>query len=80
MCDAFAAGFILSQLVKRSAECWDITEFGLDFGAWVSGKKICGPGARSALPTASDVDEQLGKQPKDVKETLQSLLLPFGGA
>ena len=42
----------------------------LDFGSWVGGKKVEGPGARSALPQASQVDEKLG--PKEVEESLSS--------
>lgn len=75
--DAFIGGFILAQLVKCS-DVSNTTQFGLEFGAWVAAKKLEGPGARSALPVASDVDEQLGKKASTVRETLSKILFPFG--
>lgn len=72
--DAFIGGFLLSRFVH---EYKDSMQSGLEFGCWVSGRKVQGYGARSALPSATDVDEILGKTPTDVQTSLRKLLSPF---
>ena len=57
----------------------DSTDFTLQFGAWVGGRKLEGPGARSALPTGNDVDCRLGSDETAVKAELAKVLFPFNG-
>lgn len=73
--DAFIGGYILTQLLTQSPK--DSIRFGLEFGAWVGGKKLSGPGARSALPTGSDVDTELGQTTEEIQDRLQEILRPF---
>lgn len=73
--DAFIGGYILTQLL--SSPPVDPIQFGLEFGAWVGGKKLAGPGARSALPTGSEVDNELGRTTGEVQERLQAVLRLF---
>jgi hypothetical protein len=49
----------------------------LEFGSWVAGRKLLGPGARSALPKGSDVDEILGTNYTEIKSKLKETLSPF---
>lgn len=74
--DAFIGAYILTQLMSKPPA--DPVQFGLKFGAWVGGKKLGGPGARSALPTGIDVDTELGDTTEQVQSRLQELLQPFG--
>lgn len=81
--DAFIGGYLMVQLqsLSRVAEHRDDQDdhiqFGLQFGAWVGGGKLSGPGARSALPSGSDVDKCLGKDEKLVRQNLDNMLYPF---
>ena len=70
--DAFMGGYLMVARTSGSVQ------LALDFGSWVGGKKVEGPGARSALPRASQVDEQLGCTPKEVEENLKQLVGSFG--
>jgi sugar/nucleoside kinase (ribokinase family) len=72
--DAFIGGYILTQLLSTTH---DYPMFALEFGAWVGGKKLSGPGARSALPKGCEVDAQLGLTPGEVQSRLRKLLRPF---
>jgi sugar/nucleoside kinase (ribokinase family) len=75
--DAFIGGYILAQLLSTAH---DYPMFGLEFGSWVGGKKLSGPGARSALPRGCEVDAQLGRTPGEVQGRLGKLLRPFAHA
>jgi sugar/nucleoside kinase (ribokinase family) len=71
--DAFIGGYLLSSLVYS-----DKPQMALNFGAWVGGRKLGGPGARSTLPKSVDVDELLGQTPVEVEQHLQEVLGSFG--
>lgn len=73
--DAFIGGYILTQLLSKTID--DPIQFGLEFGAWVGGKKLSGPGARSALPKGCEVDDQLGRTTEEIQGRLGKLLRPF---
>jgi len=73
--DAFIGGYILTQYLSNPTK--DPIQFGLEFGAWVGGKKLGGAGARSALPTGSTVDSELGRTTGQVQDRLQEVLRPF---
>ena len=74
--DAFIGGYILAQLIP--GDCKDLLQTSLDFGCWVGGRKLEGPGARSALPKAADVDIGLGTDFSRVQKALKEILTPFG--
>ena len=73
--DAFIGGYILTHLLSNTLD--DPIQFGLEFGAWVGGKKLSGPGARSALPKGCEVDNQLGRTIEEIQGRLGMLLRPF---
>ena len=73
--DAFIGGYIVMKLCDTGFQ--DVMQSALDFGSWVAGRKLGGPGARSALPKSSDVDEVLGTSPEQVQASLRKTLLPF---
>jgi len=73
--DAFIGGYLLASLAAPGG-CRP--QLALNFGAWVGGRKLGGPGARSALPRAFEVDELLGRTPSDVDQSLQGMLGSFG--
>jgi sugar/nucleoside kinase (ribokinase family) len=75
--DAFIGGYILTQLVPDISN--DFIQASLEFGCWVGGRKLEGPGARSALPKAKDVDTMLGIDAAEIERSLGELLTPFGG-
>ncbi len=67
--DCFIAGFILSSVLWKAAtdyhnhisnEQFSIEDVSLMMGSWVAGKKIGGLGTRASLPTAKDLDIELG--------------------
>ena len=72
--DAFIGGYLLAQ---HATEVIDPIRFGLEFGAWVAGRKLEGPGSRSALPKGTDVDDVLGRLPQEVERALHQKLTPF---
>lgn len=73
--DAYVGGY-LSAL--KFAEAPSVI-LALNFGAWVAGKKLDGPGAQSALPSGSQqVDEQLGRSSQEVQRSLERTLRQFG--
>jgi hypothetical protein len=70
--DAFVGGYLLARIVLglQYVSC-------LRFACWVGGRKVQGVGARSALPTAVDVDEVLGRTTPEVETSLVKLLSSF---
>lgn len=72
--DSFIGGFLLMRYV--TAHRYPMTTC-LQFGGWVGGRKLQGFGARSALPTAIDVDSDLGTTPEKIICSLRKLLSPF---
>lgn len=73
--DAFIAGFIAGRVASNSALP---TDFAMKLGAWVGGRKVEGPGARSALPASNQVDEQLGSSLDEAYSSLCRLVRGFG--
>ena len=55
--------------ISDDALC-NLTMFRLRFASWVAGRKLGGPGAQGALPSAKDVDECLGVTYASVQEKL----------
>jgi sugar/nucleoside kinase (ribokinase family) len=78
--DAFIGGYILAQLIPGNSKSnfKDPLQTSLEFGCWVGGRKLQGPGARSALPKAADVDILLGTDVSLVQNALKDILTPFG--
>ena len=52
----------------------NLTMFRLRFASWVARRKLGGPGAQGALPSAKDVDECLGVTYASVQEKLALLV------
>ena len=52
----------------------NLTMFRLRFASWVAGRKLGGPGAQGALPSAKDVDDCLGVTYASVQEKLTVLV------
>ena len=71
--DAFIAGYLLCKLLYPGA-----SQLALQFGSWVAGQKLGGPGAQSALPKGIDVDKMLGRTREEIQRSLQTLIGPFG--
>ena len=46
-------------------------------GSWVGGRKLEGPGARSALPTGAVLNSELGNTLEEIMATLQTKLSSF---
>ncbi|CAB9510183.1 Ketohexokinase [Seminavis robusta] len=74
--DAFIGGYLLSRILLGPD---DPPQFALHLGAWVAGKKLGGPGAQSALPTARDVSNELGNTVEEMQSALHNLIGHFGG-
>jgi len=74
--DSFIGGFLLLRFVTSTTFRHSMTTC-LQFGSWVGGRKLQGFGARGALPTATDVDTDLGTTNKAVAESLTKRLSPF---
>jgi sugar/nucleoside kinase (ribokinase family) len=70
--DAFIAGFLAARVADYP------TEFSMKLGAWVSGRKVEGPGARSSLPNPNHVHEALGRSLQEADESLTRLVGDFG--
>ena len=75
--DSFIGAFLLSSLFFPEVE--NPIQFGLQFGAWVAGRKLEGPGSRTTLPKGTDVDSSLGKDIASVKSSLERIVTPFNG-
>ena len=73
--DAFCGGFIVARVACGGSE--ETTQFCMDFGSWVAGKKLEGPGARMALPSGTDVDNSLGDNFLKMRDALQEKLNSF---
>eukprot|EP00934_Nitzschia_sp_Nitz4_P008782 Nitzschia sp. Nitz4//scaffold20_size174350//27134//28802//NITZ4_002083-RA/size174350-augustus-gene-0.44-mRNA-1//-1//CDS//3329541752//8772//frame0 len=70
--DAFIGGYLLTTILPHPD-----TMLSLRFGSWVAGRKVSGPGARTALPTGAEVDDLLGKDMKTVNSKLSQVLSNF---
>jgi sugar/nucleoside kinase (ribokinase family) len=70
--DAYIAGFLAARVANFP------TDFSMKLGAWVSGRKVEGHGARSSLPTSRHVDEALGVHFQEAAESLSRLVGDFG--
>jgi sugar/nucleoside kinase (ribokinase family) len=70
--DAFIGAFLMARLLplEHLQTC-------LAMGSWVGGRKVSGPGARTALPRAAHVDEVLGLDREQVQQSLSKLVGPF---
>lgn len=81
--DAFIGGYILmSNMAFKEGEGESIgskVQLALEIGSFVGGRKVGGPGARTALPTGRDFD-LLGSSAVDVKGSLRNLLGSFDNA
>jgi sugar/nucleoside kinase (ribokinase family) len=71
--DAFFGAFLLAKL---HSELKHKPRLALSFASWVAGRKLGGPGARTAIPRAHEVDEELGE---DIEQMQRSLQLCVGG-
>jgi len=66
--DAFVGGFLIGRLQGFSSEeC-------LKLGAWVSGRKVEGPGARTSLPDSDVMGKFLGSNSADIVKSLDQLV------
>lgn len=74
--DSFVGGFLLLRYMVATSFQHSMTTC-LQFASWVAGRKLQGFGARSSLPTALDVDSDLGTTNKGVAKSLVKLLSPF---
>lgn len=72
--DAFIGGYLMAKL---TSEAVNPVQFALEFGSWVGGRKLEGPGARCALPKGMDVDKSLGTTEGAVAESLKKELSTF---
>lgn len=88
--DAFIGAYLLMKQFlentsRLSKECdstevqVDSVQLCLEFASWVAGRKLTGPGARSALPSGKDVDHLLGTDLVTIQKSLQTVISPFGG-
>ena len=68
--DAFIAGYLVATLLSYTVGTC------LRLGAWVSGQKLRGSGAQTALPTANEFDCSLGRTKHAAESALQDLILP----
>ncbi|KAG7353520.1 ribokinase [Nitzschia inconspicua] len=77
--DAFIGGYILSRvgIDQYQGILEDQIQFQLEFGTFVGGKKLEGPGARTALPTCDVVDATLGTELQVVARNLKEQIGPF---
>ncbi len=71
--DAFFGAFLLARL---HSEMKHKPRLALSFASWVAGRKLGGPGARTTIPRAHEVDEELGE---DIEQMQRSLQLRVGG-
>eukprot|EP00533_Pseudo-nitzschia_delicatissima_P016867 CAMPEP_0197265726 /NCGR_PEP_ID=MMETSP1432-20130617/2572_1 /TAXON_ID=44447 /ORGANISM="Pseudo-nitzschia delicatissima, Strain UNC1205" /LENGTH=439 /DNA_ID=CAMNT_0042730499 /DNA_START=104 /DNA_END=1420 /DNA_ORIENTATION=+ len=79
--DAFIGGYILTSNMafKEEETVGSKVQIALETGSFVGGRKVGGPGARTALPTAEEFDS-LGSNAVDVKASLKKLLGFFNDA
>ncbi len=81
--DAFIGGYILMSNMAFGEEddkaIANKVQFALETGSFVGGRKVGGPGARTALPTGKEFDV-LGSSAADAKASLQNLLSSFNNS
>jgi len=89
--DAFIGGYILvsnthpdneketstSTSTSSIGNSNDKVKFALQVGSFVGGRKVGGPGARSALPTGRQFDGLVGSRAADAKTSLQNMIGAF---
>lgn len=73
--DAFIGGYLMAILAP---DIKNPVQFALQFGSWVAGRKLEGPGARSSLPKGADVDLCLGIEPRIIEDKLKTIISHFG--
>lgn len=73
--DAMIGGYLMASLVVPKG-CLHVDAC-LMFGSWVAGRKLEGPGARSALPTGQRVDKELGTSVDEVLQTLRTVISSY---
>jgi sugar/nucleoside kinase (ribokinase family) len=81
--DAFIGGYLISKIAfidpiprterDRAADA-EMAQFALELASFVAGRKLEGPGARSALPSGNVVDFELGKDLMTVRSNLRKKL------
>ena len=72
--DAFFGAFLVAKLHPMFK---DKPRLALSFASWVAGRKLRGPGARTAIPRAHEVDEELGMDAEQFQRSLQLLVGGF---
>lgn len=72
--DAFFGAFLVAKLHPVLKEK---PRLALSFASWVAGRKLSGPGARTAIPQAHEVDEELGEDTEQLQRSLQLLIGGF---
>jgi sugar/nucleoside kinase (ribokinase family) len=78
--DAFIGGYLLSKVALNvnANECpIDPIRFQLLLGTFAAGKKLEGPGARTALPTGTQIDVDLGTDLEIATRTLEQRIDSF---
>lgn len=89
--DAFIGGYLMAMISCHTKkenvdtdrgneindENEDSTAFALAMGSYVGGRKLEGPGARSALPTGTVVDSELGITRDEMMTKLRTKLSSF---
>ena len=73
--DAFCGGFLVASVA--CCDSHESTQFCMDFGSWVAGRKLEGHGARNALPRGKDVDISLGCDLPVIRDALREKLTSF---
>ena len=67
------------MILVADGGCLECVNMAMGFGSWVAGKKLEGPGARSALPVGKDVDSFLGSDFSSVGQRLKQTLTTLVG-
>jgi sugar/nucleoside kinase (ribokinase family) len=75
--DAFIGAYLMAVIGKDHCHLDLTTHQCLQFASWVAGHKVQRYGARTALPTAADVDGILGTDIDQVKEYLEHSIGSF---
>ena len=65
---------------KEMTRVEDAVQLALEMGSFVGGRKLEGPGARTAIPTAEEIDATLGQDLVTVATSLKKLLGSFHGS
>lgn len=72
--DAFFGAFLLAKLHPAMKHK---PRLALSFASWVAGRKLSGSGARTAIPRAHEVDQELGEDVEQVQRSLQRFISGF---